>query len=315
MRSHTASAWAIILIGVSPNVWPPVRQSPRILSRVTQMDRRMYRRDSRHDMCNLGQLIGRGYHTEVFAYSDERVIKLFFDPDAWENAVFEAGATNDARDSGLAAPRVFDVVRVHGRPGIVMDRIDGATMLEWATALPWRIHSAGKLTARLHAQIHSKTRSSLPRLNELQVKNIEKAAGVDDDLKQLALSRLARLPEGESVCHGDFHPDNIIMSKSVPVVIDWQNCAKSHPSADVARTVVLVQSGVPLVGRLRRAVVEAGRRYYLSTYLNEYFTITGMRWEEVSPWLLPTAIATIHDVFPENAPSRSAYIQRLISQL
>ena len=71
--------------------------------------------------------------------------------------------------------------------------------------------------ARMHADLHSRTGADMPALREKLKTGIENMDAVDDYIRERALERLARLPDGDSICHGDFHPDNIIMSESGPV--------------------------------------------------------------------------------------------------
>ena len=120
------------------------------------------------------------------------------------------------------------------------------------------------------------------------------------------------LPDGDRICHGDFHPDNLIMTKAGPVIIDWEFGAKGVPEADIARTVVLVQSGIPLVSGVRRVVIEWARKIFLSFYLKEYFRVTGMKWEDVTPWLLPMATHYLDSVFPEHLADQLAYTRRFV---
>ncbi|MFD1910018.1 phosphotransferase family protein [Paenibacillus rhizoplanae] len=56
------------------------------------------------------------------------------------------------------------------------------------------------------------------------------------------LSRLAELPDGEKLCHGDFHPDNILMDDKL-WVIDWMTGVRGNPAADVARSVIMFSIG------------------------------------------------------------------------
>lgn len=263
-------------------------------------------------MEKLGPLLGRGYVAEVFAYGEDRAIKLFIEEDSREDAELEARVTSEAREHGIAVPRVWDVVEAHGRPGIVMERVEGESMLRWGTTFPWRIYTGAKLMARMHVDLHSRTGADLPALREKLRKGIEKASQVEDDIRELALERLAGVPDGNSICHGDFHPDNIIMSKSGPVIIDWQDGVIGHPPADVARTTVLVETGVPLVGAIRGAVVGVARRIFLSIYLKEYFRITGTKWEEVSPWMLPVAVNYTNAAYPDHLEAHLRYLRRYV---
>ena len=84
------------------------------------------------------------------------------------------------------------------------------------------------------------------------------------------------------------------------------------PEADIARTVVLVQSGIPLVSGVRRVVIEGARKVFLSIYLKEYFRITSMMWDEVTPWLLPVAVHYVNSVFPEHLPDQLAYTRQFV---
>ncbi|MFC2013409.1 phosphotransferase family protein [Chloroflexota bacterium] len=53
-------------------------------------------------------------------------------------------------------------------------------------------------------------------------------------VKEVVLEALEQLPDGSAVCHGDFHPRNIIISSRGPVIIDWANATQGNPLADVA---------------------------------------------------------------------------------
>ena len=263
-------------------------------------------------MEDLGPFIGRGYIAEVFAYGEGKVIKLLFDDDGAEAAECEAHITTVAVEAGLPAPRITETLTVNGRPGIVMERVDGVTMLRWGTTFPWRIYTGAKMMARLHAEVHSKASVDIPDLRDRLRPGIEESEVVEEDLKAMALERLESLPDGDRICHGDYHPDNLIMTKAGLVIIDWEFGAKGVPEADIARTVVLVQSGVPLVSGIRRTVIEGARKIFLSVYLKEYFRITGMSWEDVTPWLLPMATHYVNSVFPEHLVDQLAYTRRFV---
>ena len=104
----------------------------------------------------IGPRLGRGYYAEVFTYGEGKVIKLFDDGRDMESANHEARVTAVARESGIPAPKVYEVVTVNDRVGIVMERIDGENMIQWGTSLPWRVHTGAKLMARLQVDMHSR---------------------------------------------------------------------------------------------------------------------------------------------------------------
>ena len=59
--------------------------------------------------------------------------------------------------------------------------------------------------------------------------------------KEEVLHILDELPDGNILCHGDFHPGNILISDGHAVVIDFMNICHGHFLYDVARTTFLVE--------------------------------------------------------------------------
>jgi aminoglycoside phosphotransferase (APT) family kinase protein len=62
--------------------------------------------------------------------------------------------------------------------------------------------------------------------------------------------RLHAIPlDAGSLVHFDLHPDNVLMSPSGPVVIDWTNAHAGSPDADVAMTWIILETSAGLPGR------------------------------------------------------------------
>jgi hypothetical protein len=82
-----------------------------------------------------GPLIGQGGSSEVFAWGEHAVLKLFR-PEYQYAVVMEADRTRAVHAAGVPCPAVIDVVNVEGRQGIVFDRVDGPTLLDDLKASP-----------------------------------------------------------------------------------------------------------------------------------------------------------------------------------
>jgi len=133
-------------------------------------------------------------------------------------------------------------VEVDGRPGIVLERIDGVSMwsqmklspgqllplVEELVDLQVEIQAAGPieglpdLVARLHAKIDEAGELPLRELSE-------------------AHTLLADMPSGSALCHGDIHPANTLMSSRGWVIVDWFDAAIGHAAADLARSSLLMR--------------------------------------------------------------------------
>ena len=91
----------------------------------------------------------------------------------------------------------------------------------------------------IQMEVQSKT---CPLLNQLKDKMARKISQADLDAttRYDLHARLEGMPTHNKVCHGDFWPSNVIISKDgTPYVIDWSHVTQGNASADVARTYLL----------------------------------------------------------------------------
>ena len=84
----------------------------------------------------MGPLIAEGRTAEVFAWGPNEVIKLARDSGTTSWMDSEAKVAGAVADAGIPAPRVVEVVTVDERRGIVMERVEGPTMLTLLTTRP-----------------------------------------------------------------------------------------------------------------------------------------------------------------------------------
>ena len=139
------------------------------------------------------------------------------------------------------------------------------------------------------------------------------AAALPDDRKAVALDVLQGLPDGDAVCHGDFHPDNVIMSPRGPVVLDWMNAMQGDPLGDVARTsLMLTRAAIPPT-MPAKTLMAALRGYLHRVYLSHYQALRPFSPEDLEAWLLPVAAARLREDIPEERQSLLALVDALIA--
>jgi aminoglycoside phosphotransferase (APT) family kinase protein len=67
--------------------------------------------------------------------------------------------------------------------------------------------------------------------------------------------------------HLDLHPDNVILSRRGPVVIDWRNARRGDGAIDVATTwLIMATSEIPDVG-LKGRVIGLVRHLFVNAFL------------------------------------------------
>jgi aminoglycoside phosphotransferase (APT) family kinase protein len=258
-----------------------------------------------------GSLIGRGRTAEVFGWGEGRALKLYYEgwpPDEAEREFLKARLVHE---SGAAAPAVDGIVQVDGRHGVIYERVDGPSLLGHTTSRPWAVFRSAHLMAELHARMHACRPSGLPAQRERLQQKIQAARLLPEALKQAALEVLAQLPDDAVLCHGDFHPDNIVLSARGPVILDWVEATRGHPLADVARTALLMQHATLPPHMPGRWLIESGRALWFRLYLRRYCQLRSVSPEQVRAWLLPVAAARLSEGIPEE----EGQLLRLIKQI
>lgn len=218
---------------------------------------------------SLGPRIAEGREAEIFAWEDGAVLKLYRgSPNGLE---FEAGALGAIAAAGGPAPRLLGRVEVDGRPGLIIERVDGDDMLALIARAPWRMARLARSLAQAHATVNRIVApSGLPDLKTMLDMRI-RGVSLRPELASFALESLEKTPDGDRLCHGDFHPGNVIVTREGVSVIDWPNATRGHPGADFARTAYLVTAGdpPPLPPHVK-AMVLIGRRLFASIYAGKY---------------------------------------------
>lgn len=258
-----------------------------------------------------GDPIAVGRTAEVFAHGGDRVLKVLKPgfPDALGEEEAVAAAMADA--AGIGAPRFFGTTRVDGRFTLIYERRDGPSMLERLIARPWMADRLGTTLGSLHAVMHQASAPELPDLGSAirrAIRGAETHAGTDASAR--ALARIEGLPAGDALCHGDFHPGNVMLGASGPAVIDWLTAGSGPPAADVARTLFLIRDGrsPPAASALRRRLIGLLRDRFSTGYLAGYRRRRALDLEEVAAWRLPILVARLD----EGIEDERAHVRALI---
>jgi tRNA A-37 threonylcarbamoyl transferase component Bud32 len=267
-----------------------------------------------------GQLIGSGRTAEVYAWGNDRVLKLY---QSWMPAApveREHVITQAAYAAGLPVPETGELIEMEGRIGIVFERVEGVSMLHELEHKPWTIFAAARRLGNLHAHIHDCAAPAGILAQRQQIlSGIERGEGLSTPEKKSICDSLAQLPDGTSLCHGDFHPDNIILTDHGPVIIDWLTGTSGHPLGDVARTALLFRTGglPPGVAPLARWMINSSRTLLYKIYLNQYLRLHPARRQAIADWDLPLMAARLFKVenYPQEKQMLLANIRAMLAKL
>ena len=259
-----------------------------------------------------GALIGRGRTAEIYAWGNDQIIKLFYDwcPALW--AEHEVEISQVVQEAGLPVPACGGLVEVEGRRGLIYERIQGSSMLREMLAKPWKLLWAARTLAGLQAAIHRCVVPGLPSHRQQMERCINEAAW-PQDVKEAALHALSQLPAGQALCHGDFHPDNILLAPRGPVIIDWLAATQGNPLADVARTSLLLRLGEPVSGTPGRRFINLIRAPFHALYMRRYLQLRPGSRQEIVAWQLPVAAARLCDRIPGEQAQLHVLVAAILS--
>ncbi len=244
---------------------------------------------------SLGLPIAAGRTADIFAWQDGYILKLYREwcPKNWVD--HELHIARIVHGAGLAAPAAGDIVEIGGRRGLVYERLDGPSMLQMFKSKPWRLWQLARQMADLQVALHGCAIADLPSFKDYLGRAIRSAPELPDELRSISLQRLAALPDGGCLCHGDFHPGNMLMTGRGPIIIDWMTAMAGHPLADVARTVVLLRSGSPGLGGPMRLLFDVISGQFEAAYLTRYFELRRDGRPLLAAWLPVIAAARINE--------------------
>ncbi|EJJ29037.1 phosphotransferase family protein, partial [Rhizobium sp. CF142] len=179
-------------------------------------------------MSEIGRLLGAGKEAEVFEHGT-LALKLYRTGRPKAPAFREAANLAIAEKLSLPAPRIHVVGDYHGRWGLLMDRAPDFSFADEMTPEPPL--SAIKDMAELQLRLHHEPGTGLPSLKARLSANIEHTEDLPHGLRERLLFALDALPDEDKVCHGDFHPWNILGSGPDVMIIDWLDACSGSPAA------------------------------------------------------------------------------------
>jgi len=216
------------------------------------------------------------------------VLRLFPEPGGMRQAGQEAVFQNTVAAAGYPAPRVLFAGgerTICGRAFNVMERVPGHPVMEDLFADPAKGLKIADLLAQTHADLHGipseRVANAIVEAG-IPLRTVSLAGRLDYLRRYVADDALVHLKPGVAwllrhqpaerdrvaVCHGDFHPGNVMFdSGQVTGVLDWSGAQLADHEHDVAVSLVLTAVAAPaLPGDVPSDVFGEFADRYLDTY-------------------------------------------------
>ncbi|HOD93749.1 MAG TPA: phosphotransferase [Clostridia bacterium] len=178
--------------------------------------------------------------TTKTVYRDNNLAIKVFNED-YSKADILNEALNQARveETSLNIPKILEVTKIENKWAIVSEFIEGKTLAQIMEEDKSRFDEYLERFVDIQMEMH---KHQVPLLNKLKDKMNRKISesSLDATTRYDLHTRLESMPKGTKLCHGDFNPSNIIITKdNVSYIIDWSHATMGNASADVARTYLL----------------------------------------------------------------------------
>jgi thiamine kinase-like enzyme len=177
--------------------------------------------------------------TKTVYRDNDKTIKVFNEDYSKADILNEALNQARVEETSLHIPKILEVTKIENKWAIVSEYIEGKTLAQIMEEDKSRFDEYLERFVDIQIEMHS---HKVPLLNKLKDKMNRKISEstLDATTRYDLHTRLESMPKGTKLCHGDFNPSNIIITKDdIPYIIDWSHATMGNASADVARTYLL----------------------------------------------------------------------------
>ena len=184
-------------------------------------------------------------------------------------------------------------------------------MLDKMRKRPLRLKAYARKLAALHLAV---SHNAVPGLNDGRSRArhlTENSLVLSSEAKSFVLSLLDGLPDGGTLCHGDFHPGNILVHEGRHYVIDWFGAYRGDMLSDAAHTYLLMKN-VPRYPGLSPAVhrvMKLSGGIFADAYLEALRSLTPFDMAQFSKWLAVKAAERSFYGMPAEKPGLARFIE------
>lgn len=264
---------------------------------------------------SFGKLIAIGGTADIYDIGSGKVFKCFHE-DKPDNCIDEEiKCTSSTAAISLGAPKIYERVNdVRGR-GIIMEYVNGQSMLDimLQDGIRYDIEKNAEELAKLQCKVSCLDGENFPKGHEVMRRRISSVSCLDEDTKSKLIELLESLPPGNSVCHTDLHPGNVIITEDGFRLIDWCDTMCDSPWLDVARTLLIFESVTEIPG-IDPVDLNKSRCAWKKHYRAAYEKLAGKSDEELEGWMAVLAAVKLEEEDPVNHPWMIQLIRKAVGK-
>ena len=182
------------------------------------------------------ELIGRGGNGSVYRISEDEIIKVYTQKTSLESIENERKLVKNAFVAGVPTAIPYDIVKVGDNYGIVFEMVKADVIARKFMNEPQNFDEYADKYAKLFKEIHtvSLAGKGLPSTKQIYLDYLDKLESWYDANEMACLGRfIEEMPEKDTMVHGDFHTNNIMVQGDELLIIDMAEISCGHPIFDL----------------------------------------------------------------------------------
>ena len=198
-----------------------------------------------------GRKLSEGINANVYEWGEDKVIKIF--KSSYPTEMVSAEYYNSLAVKNLPFKKTIPVElkKTEFGYGIVFEKIKGENLMDYILRTG-DLKGAAVMMAELQKTINKcvfdpENTGTFETSHQQLRRKMLGSAKADSDATREMIRFLGTMKEGKALCHGNLHPDNIIITDEGPTALSASSYSIGMPLYDVAKTFFLI-AYTPLPG-------------------------------------------------------------------
>ncbi len=182
------------------------------------------------------EFIAKGANGAVYRYDDETIVKTYFAKDALPEIKQERENARKAFVLGINTAIPYGIVRVGDGYGTVTELLNAVSVTKLIRKNPDDLAEAAKYYIDMLKSIHAihVEDGEVPDMKETALDWADfVAAHIPEEQGQKLRALIEAVPKQNTLMHGDYHTNNIMVQNGEPLLIDMDTLCMGHPIFEI----------------------------------------------------------------------------------
>ena len=178
------------------------------------------------------EFIAKGANGAVYRYDDETIVKTYFAKDALPEIKQERENARRAFVLGINTAIPYGIVRVGDSYGTVTELLNATSVTKLIIKNPDDLSQAAKYYIDMLKSIHeiSVDDGEVPDMKETALAWADfVSAHIPEEQGRKLRALVEAVPKRNTLMHGDYHTNNIMVQNGEPLLIDMDTLCMGHP--------------------------------------------------------------------------------------